>query len=93
MKFTDLVEALKGGHKPVIAVVAPTGENIYSALKEVEKEGLCSFLLVGDEKKITEEVKEYGLKEYSILSSEKPADDAVHAILEKNPQSQFESFY
>jgi hypothetical protein len=40
MKFTDLTEKLKEGNKPVIAVVAPTGENIYSALSEVEKEGL-----------------------------------------------------
>ncbi len=83
MKFSDLVEKLKGGDKPVIAVVAPTGENIYSALAEVEKEGLCSFLLVGDEKKISGEVKKYPVQEYKILNSEKPADDAVSAILDK----------
>ena len=84
MKFTDLIEKLKGGHKPVIAVVAPTGENIYSALKEVEEEGLCSFLLVGDEEKISSEVEEYKLKEYTILNSLTPADDAVNAILNKD---------
>jgi len=83
MKFTDLIENLKGGDKPVIAVVSPTGESIYSALKEVENEGLCSFLLVGDEKKIADEIKEYNLEEYSILPSESPADDAVNAILNK----------
>ncbi|MDA3809801.1 MAG: bifunctional enoyl-CoA hydratase/phosphate acetyltransferase [Spirochaetaceae bacterium] len=81
MKFTDLTEKLKEGNKPVIAVVAPTGENIYSALSEVEKEGLCSFLLVGDEKNISREMKEYNLKEFFILHSENPADDAVDAIL------------
>ena len=81
MKFTDLIEKLKGGDKPVVAVVSPTGENIYSALKEVEDEGLCSFLLVGDEKKISSEVSEYGLKRYTILHSENSADDAVEAIL------------
>lgn len=84
MKFTDLIEKLKGGHKPVIAVVAPTGENIYSALKEVEEEGLCSFLLVGDDEKISSEAEEYKLKEYTILNSLTPADDAVNAILNKD---------
>ena len=81
MKFDDLVKKLKGGHKPVIAVVAPTGDNIYSALSEVENDGLCSFLLVGDENKIASEVKESRLKDFSILDSDKPADDAVDAIL------------
>lgn len=84
MTFQDMAEKLKGGNKPVIAVVAPTGESIYSALKEVESEDLCRFLLVGDEEKIQNETEEFGLKNYSILSSEKPAEDAVNAILEGN---------
>lgn len=81
MKFIDMIENLKGRHKPVIAVVQPFGESIFSALKEVEDEDICSFLLLGDEQKILKEVKVYGLKEYVILHSEKPADDAVDAIL------------
>lgn len=83
MKFSDLVEKLKGGGTPVVAVVAPTGENIYSALKEVVEEGLCSFLLVGDENTISSESSEYGLTAYAILHSENPADAAVDAILHK----------
>ncbi len=83
MKFIDLIKKLKVGSKPIIAVVVPTGENIYSALTEIEKEGFCSFLLVGDEKKIALEVKEYKLTECKILNSNKPADDAVDAILNK----------
>ncbi|MBI9098637.1 MAG: phosphate butyryltransferase [Spirochaetaceae bacterium] len=83
MKFSDLIEKLKGGGKPIIAIVAPTGENIYSALLEVEKEGLCTFLLVGDGEKISVEAKEYKLKEYAILNSHLPADDAVNAVLNK----------
>ncbi len=81
MKFSDLAEKLKGGSKPVIAVVAPSGESVYSALVEVEKDGLCSFLLVGDKGKIAEDAKEFGLQEYRILDSKNPADDAVGAIL------------
>ena len=83
MKFSDLIEKLKGGSKPVIAVVAPSGENVYSALSAVENEGLCTFLLVGDEKKIAIDAEEYGIKEYIILNSDKPADDAVDAVLNK----------
>ena len=82
MKFSDLIEKLKGGEKPIIAVAAPTGESIYSALLEVEKEGLCSFLLIGDENSISREVKEYHLNHCTILNSDKPADDAVNSILE-----------
>jgi len=81
MTFNDLTQKLKGGSKPVIAVVAPTGENIYSALAEVESEGLCTFLLVGDENKIHGEIKEYNINEYTVLHSDRPADDAVNAIL------------
>lgn len=83
MTFNDLAEKLRGGTRPVIAVVAPTGENIYSALAEVESEGLCSFLLVGDREKIAGEAREYGLKSFEILPSASPADDAVGAVLEK----------
>lgn len=83
MSFKDLAERLQKGHKPVIAVVAPMGENVYSALSEVEKEGICSFLLLGDESKIQSECSQYGLKDFKILHSEKPADDAVEAVLEK----------
>jgi len=82
MTFNDLAEKLKGGKKPVIAVVAPTGENVYSALAEVEKDGLCSFLLVGSEELINKETGEYGLKSFAVLPSDKPADDAVSAVLE-----------
>ncbi len=81
MKFSDLAEKLRGGSKPVIAVVAPTGESVYTALSEVEKDGLCSFLLVGDKGKIDGEAKEYGLQDFKILDSINPADDAVNAIL------------
>jgi phosphate butyryltransferase len=86
MKFTDLTEKLKGGQIPVIAVVAPTGESIYSALAEVENEGLCSFLLLGDENTISREALEYGLKSYSVVNSENPAEDAVDAILNGRAQ-------
>jgi len=82
MTFNDLSEKLKGGTKPVIAVVAPTGESIYSALGDVEKDGLCSFLLVGSENLIKRETGQYGLKNFTILPSDKPADDAVSAVLE-----------
>lgn len=82
MSYRDLTERLKGGHQPVIAVVAPTGENVYSALAEVEKEGICSFLLVGDGDKISSEAPEFGLSKYEILDSGNPADDAVEAVLD-----------
>lgn len=81
MTFTDLAKKLKGGTIPVIAVVAPTGENIYEALADVEKENLCSFLLVGQERLIQEESSRYGLNNFTILPSENPADDAVEAVL------------
>ncbi|MBB6478844.1 phosphate acyltransferase [Spirochaeta isovalerica] len=82
MTFQDLAEKLKGGQKPIIAVVAPTGENIYSALKEVEKEGICTFLLVGEEDQIEKECSLFDLNQYAVLSSGNPADDAVDAVLQ-----------
>ncbi len=81
MKFSDLENRIKNSDKQIIAVAAPTGENIYSALKQVEDDGLCSFLLVGDEDLITKESAEYNLKDFSILNSANPADDAVNAVL------------
>ncbi|MBN2656226.1 MAG: phosphate butyryltransferase [Spirochaetales bacterium] len=81
MTFNELADRLKGGRKPIIAVVAPTGENVYSALKEVESEGICSFLLVGNENLISRETADFGLTEFEIFPSINPADDAVEAVL------------
>lgn len=86
MTFSDLVYEIKNSEKRIIAVAAPTGENIYSALKEVEDDGLCSFLLVGDEDQITQEAGKYNLKYFNILNSAHPADDAVNAVLNNNAQ-------
>ena len=86
MKYSDLVSKIQKGGKKIIAVAYPTGENIYSALKQVEDDGLCSFLLVGDEDLITKEAEVYNLKDFRILNSDNPAEDAVNAVLSNKAQ-------
>ncbi|MGL1894266.1 MAG: phosphate acyltransferase [Spirochaetaceae bacterium] len=83
MMFQDLVNKIKTDGKRIIAVAAPVGESLYKALNQVGNDGLCSYLLVGDEELIREEANKYNLKDYLILNSLKPADDSVNAVLNK----------
>jgi len=83
-KLQELLDKAKGVGKKVVAVAAADDDVVLRAVDMAKKEGIVDALLFGDAKKIEVVAEKAGLniKDFEIVDSKNPADDAVKAFVD-----------
>ncbi|NPU89263.1 MAG: bifunctional enoyl-CoA hydratase/phosphate acetyltransferase [Fervidobacterium sp.] len=83
-KLQELLDKAKGVGKKVVAVAAADDDVVLRAVDMAKKEGIVDALLFGDAKKIEVVAEKAGLniKDFEIVDSKNPADDAVKAVVD-----------
>jgi phosphate butyryltransferase len=83
-KLQELLDKAKGVGKKVVAVAAADDDVVLRAVDMAKKEGIVDALLFGDAKKIEVVAEKAGLniKDFEIVDSKTPADDAVKAVVD-----------
>jgi phosphate butyryltransferase len=83
-KLQELLDKAKGVGKKVVAVAAADDDVVLRAVNMAKKEGIVDALLFGDAKKIEVVAEKAGLniKDFEIVDSKNPADDAVKAVVD-----------
>jgi phosphate butyryltransferase len=83
-KLQELLDKAKGVGKKVVAVAAADDDVVLRAVNMAKKEGIVDVLLFGDAKKIEVVAEKAGLniKDFEIVDSKNPADDAVKAVVD-----------
>lgn len=84
MSFTALKKSLKQAKAtPRIAIAMAEGEEIFSAVADAAREGICSPVLVGNETLIREQAKRFSLSDFDLVAATTPelaAEKAIEAV-------------
>lgn len=83
-KLYELLDKARSIGKKVVAVAAADDDVVLRAVDMARKEGIVDAILFGDVKKIELHAEKAGvsLKDFEIVDSKNPADDAVKAVVE-----------
>lgn len=83
-KLYELLDKARSIGKKVVAVAAADDDVVLRAVDMARKEGIIDAILFGDVKKIELHAEKAGvsLKDFEIVDSKNPADDAVKAVVE-----------
>lgn len=84
-KLFELLEKAKNNGKKIVAVAAADDDVVLRAVEMARNEGIVDGILFGDTQKIiaAAEKARVDLKNYEIIDSKNPADDAVRAVVDK----------